>query len=531
MGRAEARSPDSLGFPKKNIIKLGRKKMKRIIYLIQIILILSYCGPKQEKVDRIIEDGVEVVINHLEPYKIGNISSFSLEEVLKIDTEEDEITNIGIPDILGFEVNSLREIFILRTYTGEGDFIFKFDSSGKFIKSFGPQGQGPGEFQNPHHIALDSEDNILILDFGRQTLLKYDRHGVFINDYGRRIGTSISSGPGANLLVLENAFDLENGKQLFSLKLLNPDLEVLQVIDKFGYFFVEKSGKYRATEPLFYWSASRDNIYVANEDRGYEIWVFDFNGKLIRKIQKEYKQIPVSENYKKKILKQFPEDMKAVLYFPEFHTPLQSLVAGDDGKLLVSTYEAGNGPGEFSGTERTYPIFINIGRDGKLYANDIRVKKVIVFDQIGEYVREYKYKGGGVLKPIVDSDGNCYFLSAEDNRVINVYNQKKSKLITLKNEKESFNYLFVKPGVVYMEMASKNPAGELLIDLTVNSKLLIYFPSSSIMYVLKDKKILKKMNIWPKEALNSYKTELNDLIKGNKNIYNLHSALKNGCFC
>jgi len=188
-------------------------------------------------------------------------------------------------------------------------------------------------------------------------------------------------------------------------------------------------------------------------------------------------------------------------------------------KLLESFGRKGQGPGEFSGTQRTYPVFINIGRDGKLYANDIRVRKVIVFNQNGEYVREYKYKGGGVLKPIVDSDGNCYFLSAEDNRVINVYNQKKLKLITLKNEKESFNYLFFKPGVVYMEMASKNPAGELLIDLTVNSKLLIYFPSSSIMYVLKDKKILKKMNIWPKEALNSYKTELNDLIKRNKNIY------------
>jgi hypothetical protein len=93
--------------------------------------------------------------------------------------------------------------------------------------------------------------------------------------------------------------------------------------------------KARIIEPLLCWSVSRDNIYVANEDRGYEIWVHDSNGKLIRKIQKEYKQIPVSENFKKEMLKQFPEGMREqmskMVDFPEFHPPIQNLVAGDDG--------------------------------------------------------------------------------------------------------------------------------------------------------------------------------------------------------
>jgi len=141
--------------------------------------------------------------------------------------------------------------------------------------------------------------------------------------------------------------DSEKGKAIYSssLKLLNPDLEVLQVIEEFS--FEMSPGKFRATEPLFCWSASRDNIYVANEGRGYEIWVYDFNGKLIRKIKKAYRQIPVSENYKKKILNSFPENIRNMAYFPEFHPPFQSLAAGDDGKLLVSTFEEGKNPGEF----------------------------------------------------------------------------------------------------------------------------------------------------------------------------------------
>ena len=322
-------------------------KMKKLICLVFILSLFSYCGPKQDKVERIIEDGVEVVINHLEPYQTGNISSFNLEEIFKIDTEEDEIVNLGIADILGFEVGSEGEIFILRAYKGEGDFIFKFDSSGKFVKSFGPQGEGPGEFRNPRHIALDREDNIVIIDFGRAILLKYDKDGVFVNDYKTTRGeVKVTSGPRANLLVLGASFDPENGKQIFSLKLLNPELELLQPIDNYSFEWPPRE-KFRATEPLFCWSASRDYIYVAKEDRGYEIWVYDFNGKLIHKIRKEYRKIPISENYKKKILKQFPDNLRNRLYFPEIHSPFQSLVSGDDGTLLVSTFEERNGPGEF----------------------------------------------------------------------------------------------------------------------------------------------------------------------------------------
>jgi len=322
--------------------------LNKYVFIAFILLILSNCGPRQDEVEKIVEDGVEVIINHLEPYKIGDISSFHLEEIFKIDTEEDEISNLGIPDILGFEISSLGEIFILRTFTGEGDFIFKFNSSGKFVTSFGPRGQGPGEFQNPHHIALDSEDNIVIIDSGRPILIKYDKDGVFIDDYEMpNEDTRITSGPKATLLVQGILFDRDKEKASYSfkLKLLNHNLEVIQVIDKLS--FEISPVKIRATEPLFCWSASLESIFVANEERGYEIWVYDSNGKLIRKIRKEYTQLPVSENYKEKILKPFPVNMRNVLYFPEFQPPLQSLAAADNGKLLVSTYESGNSPGEF----------------------------------------------------------------------------------------------------------------------------------------------------------------------------------------
>jgi len=152
--------------------------MKKFGILLYIVLFLLLCGPKQDKVERKVENGVEIVINHLEPYKIGSQSSFTLEEILTIDTEDEEIANLGIPDIFGFSINSLGGIYILRAYEGEGDFIFKFTKNGEFVKSFGSQGQGPGELQNPHYIAIDHNDNIMISDLNQQILRKYNKVNI-----------------------------------------------------------------------------------------------------------------------------------------------------------------------------------------------------------------------------------------------------------------------------------------------------------------------------------------------------------------
>ena len=256
--------------------------------------------------------------------------------------------DLGIADILGFEVDSKGDIFVLSTYKGGGDFIFKFDGEGGFIKSFGPQGEGPGELQNPPHIALDSEDNILIIDWGRPMLNKYNKTGAFIKGSILTEGEKKATpGPGSKMLFLVHSTDPETGKRLFSLKLMNSDLEEVRQIDQHGYSLMAVPGKFRATEPLLCWSASRDHIYVAKEDRGYEIWVYDADGKLIRKIKKEYTPVPVSESYREKILEKLPPPARDRILFPKFHPAFQSITAGDDGKLLVATFEEGIAPGEF----------------------------------------------------------------------------------------------------------------------------------------------------------------------------------------
>jgi 6-bladed beta-propeller len=320
--------------------------MRNKLLSVCCLLLMAYCSPKQDKVERRIENGVDVVINHLEPYHIGGAVNLALEEMFHIDTENNEIGKIGLIDIRGFDVNSGGEIFVLKTEKGKGDFVYKFDRNGRFVNSFGLKGQGPGELELPHHIALDSEDHVLMYDGIRMMIAKYDQNGDFIKSYPITKGESIiTSGPRDKLMVLEDSFDAVNNKPLFFLKVANLYLEGRKFIDQYGY--ERRRDKIRATEPVFCWSASKENIFVANEDKGNEIWVYDFEGKLIRKIRKDYRKIRFSESDKEKILKSFPEFMRKIAYFPEFHPPFQSLVAGEDGTLLVQTFEPGQSQGEF----------------------------------------------------------------------------------------------------------------------------------------------------------------------------------------
>lgn len=66
--------------------------------------------------------------------------------------------------------------------------IFKFDSMGKYIGSFGKEGQGPGEFlaQPKSHrlkIIIGNDKNVYVTDSGNQRLSVFSQNGKFIRNF------------------------------------------------------------------------------------------------------------------------------------------------------------------------------------------------------------------------------------------------------------------------------------------------------------------------------------------------------------
>lgn len=309
------------------------------------------------------EDGVEVVVNHLEPYQVkGKPSNLILEKVSSFDTEKDDIAATGLTDIYRFDVDSEGNIYFLIPPKGQGNLIYKFDRNGNFITSFGRIGQGPFEFEYPYYIRIINNDKILIIEPSKRKFYIFGEDGIPIEE------TPLNQG-------IDNVIPLENGKYLIlfwhtqdmeakyfslSLNLYSSKFKEIKELDRFRKFpnrrIAEKIAEkiINGINYVFVGKQSGGNIYIGNCERGYEILVYDLEGNLLRKIRKEYKPVKVPEDYKKEYMKPFvdTEDSWAKswgekIYFPKYWYPFYSFFPDDEGRLFVMTYEEGENPGEY----------------------------------------------------------------------------------------------------------------------------------------------------------------------------------------
>jgi sugar lactone lactonase YvrE len=61
--------------------------------------------------------------------------------------------------------------------------ILKFDKTGKFIKEWGKLGTGPGEFDQPHGLAMDSRGRLIVGDRNNNRIQIFDQDGKFLQDF------------------------------------------------------------------------------------------------------------------------------------------------------------------------------------------------------------------------------------------------------------------------------------------------------------------------------------------------------------
>lgn len=63
--------------------------------------------------------------------------------------------------------------------------ILKFDKDGKFIKSIGRFGKGPGEFDQPHALAMDSKGRLFVGDRSNNRIQILDQDGNYLDEWTR----------------------------------------------------------------------------------------------------------------------------------------------------------------------------------------------------------------------------------------------------------------------------------------------------------------------------------------------------------
>ena len=74
-------------------------------------------------------------------------------------------------------------IFVSEGHGAGNNMVFKFDKSGKLIKSWGKLGTGPGEFDQPHSLQFDSKGLLYIADRNNNRVQVFDQDGNYKTEY------------------------------------------------------------------------------------------------------------------------------------------------------------------------------------------------------------------------------------------------------------------------------------------------------------------------------------------------------------
>jgi hypothetical protein len=220
------------------------------------ILILTACAkvdPQTYTIESI--EGVKHIHN-LAP-KWDDEPRIKLEFVQKIGDIESDDENYMLFRPVDCDVDKKGNIYILEIGSQR---IQKFNSTGKYLSTFGRKGQGPGEFRLPSDMCLWNDSLLYVYDGGRLNIQLFTIHGEVTGGFN-------TTGPCNGLEVLSTGEIVTNHNYYKdtgnpkSIALINQNGEVTS---RFGTFFDNKDKIIRdVTNNHTFAIDSEDNIYTA----------------------------------------------------------------------------------------------------------------------------------------------------------------------------------------------------------------------------------------------------------------------------
>lgn len=350
--------------------------MKNFIYasMIGLLLLSTACGKKSRSGFSVeTKDGIEYAYNSETP--LNQDATVVFEEDLSIEPE-DENGNIRIYSPTRFSVDENGNIFIC-DYRDSS--VKVFDPQGQFVRTIGRKGSGPGEFETVGRVYCLPDGKLMMLDFGLRRGSLFSNDGRFISSHKFlksgynmffftksfyvREETIVEMDPtpkGWKTTLFIKAYDYQ-GKEIFSYGEFKESQSDL--VDEGGRKFTY-SRPYDVASVL---AGDQNNkwLYHCLSDQ-YLVEVFNQEGRLIRKIDRPYERIPVTETDKKRYLDGFrgssEKDLALIeknVEMPKLKPVCNRMLVDDESRLWVELNEKKEENGQ---TLTAYDIFDEDGR-------------------------------------------------------------------------------------------------------------------------------------------------------------------------
>jgi len=171
----------------------------------------------------------------------------------------------------GVAVDSSGNVYVTDNFDHR---IQKFDSNGKFITTWGSSGAADGQFNGPNDIAADSSGNVYVTDANNNRIQKFDSNGKFITKWG-------SKGTGDGQFNNPTGIAVDSSGNVYVVDYFNHRIQKFDSNGKFITKWGSKgTGDGQFDSPGYLVVDLSGNVYVTDDNR---IQKFDSNGKFITK--------------------------------------------------------------------------------------------------------------------------------------------------------------------------------------------------------------------------------------------------------
>ena len=305
-----------------------------IICLALLSLLPSQPASAQDKWNgSIVKEGdVTIVKNPKEPiYKTPIIE---IKEELSIGGPEAQgqavFTRMGefvVDDAGNFYISDVRGV----------DCIKVFDKTGRFLRTIGRHGQGPGEFDGIGPLSfVRATGELAVANVRLGCLTYFTTRGTYLRDLRLEernyIGARLDSA--GRIYGFGGSFEI--GKPYFETRLatIDPEGRPVSILVRVPG---QVKDKLQMFGPGIHWILDATDDLVAGFSGSCDLHIFDGRThRLSKRIQKDFDPVPVSEEelarYKNPALADFQ-------VFAKLHAAFWNIFASDTGYLFVETFE------------------------------------------------------------------------------------------------------------------------------------------------------------------------------------------------
>jgi hypothetical protein len=256
-----------------------------------------------------------------------------------------EDLSLGGPDAQGeytfsqirhFAVDDAGSIYVLDYKDAH---IKVFDASGKYLRTIGRKGQGPGEIEAPRSVSInrDAGELAVIQTSRRMSFFKLD--GTFLRHLSFKEIWALYGGVDSQgrIYITEGIIDEKDPR--YEVKMLGPDGSLLAKLAQ-SPAPVRADGGLTAFAAIGWFVVDREDRLIYGYPLTYEIQYFGPAGpKPLRKVTREYDPVAVTEAEKRDWEKQIGRGPGQTIDYPKYHSAYDRFFASDDGHLFVRTWE------------------------------------------------------------------------------------------------------------------------------------------------------------------------------------------------